>query len=89
MFAILAAGVVDAVGNTVTVLANNLVTGHMIMIAVLLVGSDDLEVTVNNHEGIGVEVHDRFAAGFVELSGHGGSPVSCHFMTICAVASVK
>jgi hypothetical protein len=94
VLAILAAGMVYAMGNAVTALADNLVTGYMVMVTVFLVGSDDLEMTVNNHEGIGIEVHNRFAAGLVGLSGHAGfrrcsCVMSFHDNMRCPAAKVK
>ena len=67
VFAVLAAGAVNAVGYFITVLANNFFVTHLVVIFVLLVTGDDAEVTINNNKWVRKQVDNSFATGFDEV----------------------
>lgn len=61
VFTVLAAGLVYAVGNLVTVLTDDVVTAELVMILVFLVSRDNLEIGIDDNKRLGKQINDGFA----------------------------
>ena len=64
VFAILAAGSVYAMGYFVAVFADNLVRIYTVVIAVFLVGGNNLKRAINNYKRVWKKPDNIFTAGF-------------------------